>query len=437
MARGGGETALGFKTRWSGNLRWARNRFSTSGDLRNNTLTIDRTIHGAASAITLNQLDDRALQSALQYVEQSAPLYHRDKLEFDPEPAFQESEYLKPTLWYKTTYMVDGLTRAQTAKTTIDPAERAGMMSAGYLEVATSGVAVYRPAQAMDLYYPVTKAQYSVTVRDRTGTGSGWAGVNWNDWTRIDFAALSASALDKCLRSRNPQAVEPGRYTVILEPQAVYDFVKVMIDPVTLSWRHALGNQQNPYGIGSGLGTKIGQRLIDSRLSIRADPMDPDLGFVPFDQNGEPYRSAVWFDAGVLKALAYDRRFAVRQGLGDLGLLNSGAFRLAGSGPMVTIEEMVATTTRGLLVTRFWNVMVLDGPSLLSSGYTRDGLWLIERGKISKAIKNFRFTESPLFALNNVEQIGIPQRVFCPGSAAMVPPLKISDFNFSSLSDAI
>jgi predicted Zn-dependent protease len=127
----------------------------------------------------------------------------------------------------------------------------------------------------------------------------------------------------------------------------------------------------------------------------------------------------------------------VQQGLGDIGLLNSGCFRLEGRGPTTTIDEMIATTKRGLLVTRFDKVRLLDKKSLLQSGYTRDGIWLIENGKISKAIKNFRFTESPLFALNNVEQIGIPRRVFCPGSAAVVPAFKVRDFSFTALIDAV
>jgi predicted Zn-dependent protease len=273
-------------------------------------------------------------------------------------------------------------------------------------------------------------------VRDPQGTGSGWAGVNWNDWTRIDVAKLSAIALDKCLRSRNPVAIEPGRYTAILEPQAVYDFTTSIM--TSLGWEATIDLQNMPFHDATvEIQTKIGQQVLDERLTFSADPMDPNLGFVPFDTNGEPYRPAVWIEHGVLKHLSYNRRFAIRQRLGNVGLLNSGCFRLEGSGPTTTIDEMIATTKRGVIVTRFDQVRLLDQRSLLQSGYTRDGLWLIENGKISKPVKNFRFTESPLFALNNVGQIGTPQRVFCPGSAAVVPAFKIRDFSFTALSDAV
>jgi predicted Zn-dependent protease len=107
------------------------------------------------------------------------------------------------------------------------------------------------------------------------------------------------------------------------------------------------------------------------------------------------------------------------------------------SGGTTTMDEMIATTKRGLLVTRFSNMDTVDFGSALYSGYTRDGLWLIENGKISKPVKNFRFTESPFFVFNQVEQVGEPVRVFRPHAPAIVPPIKVRDFSFTSLADAV
>jgi hypothetical protein len=436
MAQGGGETRLNFDTTWLGFTRWGRNRVSVSGSQSNDTLTIGRSLQSAGQYLTLNTVDDAALRAAMRYLEQAVTRYRRENLGEFPEPPFQEGDYLHPTLWFDRTAGLDGGQRGHAVRQAIAPTERAGMVSAGFLAATASGDAVDRPALEMALYYPITEVQYSLTVRDPKGTGSGWAGVNWNDWSRVDVEHLSQIALEKCLRSRNPVAIEPGRYTTILEPQAVYDLSTSIVS--RLGWEANLRLPNWPFHDEvAAIQTKIGQRLLDTRLTIRADPMDPDLGFVPFDSNGEPYRPAVWFDAGVLKTLAYDRRFAVDQGLGDVGLLNSGCFRLEGSGDATTVDDMIATTKRGVLVTRFWSVQLIDLRSLLLTGYTRDGLWLIENGKISKPVKNFSFTESPLFVLNNVEQIGAPQRVFCPGSAAMVPPLKVRDFSFTALSDAV
>jgi predicted Zn-dependent protease len=271
-----------------------------------------------------------------------------------------------------------------------------------------------------------------VTVRDPKGTGSGWAGVDWSNWNRIDAQALSNIALEKCLTSRNPVAVEPGRYTVILEPQAVCDLCQYIILNID---RTLAEGGTGPFAGKKHGETKLGQSVVDERISISADPMDPDLGFPPFSGNGNVYHPVTWIDHGVLKELAYYRPYGIHQLGKNSGLPNSNAFRM--SGGTTTIDEMIATTKRGLRVTRFSNMHVVDPNSLLCTGYTRDGLWLIENGKISKPVKNFRFTESPMFVLNSVEQLGVPQRVFHPGAPVIVPPIKARDFSFTSLSEAI
>jgi predicted Zn-dependent protease len=216
-------------------------------------------------------------------------------------------------------------------------------------------------------------------------------------------------------------------------------------------------------GFGSGFGpfykdsigphhTRLGEQVADERVTISADPMDPDMGFPPFSvtQQWMPdqfandiYHPVTWIKDGILTHLAYDRNEAIRLFAKNTGLPNSGAFRM--SGGSTSIDEMIATTKRGILVTRFDGLQMLDFTSQLYRGYTRDGLWLIENGKISKAIKNMAFTESVLFVLNNIEQLGVPQRVFHPDTITpfiapqpqIVPPLKIRDFSFTALTDAI
>ena len=185
--------------------------------------------------------------------------------------------------------------------------------------------------------------------------------------------------------------------------------------------------------------TKLGLKVIDERITISHDPADPELGIVP-----APWmQPATWFDKGVLTGLAYPRGYALAALNRNAALRGMVGYRM--SGGTTSVDEMIATTKRGLLVTRFSNIRELDGGSLLSTGLTRDGLWLIENGKISKAVKNFRFTESPLFALNSIEQLGVPVPVFRPVknpystelTPAIVPALKARDFSFTSTIDAI
>jgi predicted Zn-dependent protease len=462
VAEGGGTTSILLWSTWTGNVRWARNRISSASEVRNDHIRVGRNLNGAQNAWLLISDDtDAALVRAAREAERLACLKNES-----PQAALYVRFIEEPTpptapLFFETTYAVDADRRAAAAEQLMQAAGQAGMLSAGYLEVGAHSLAVLN-TDGHARYCQYTTAQYSVTVRDPKGAGSGWAGVDWSDWSKIDGAKLSALALEKCLQSRNPVAVEPGRYTTILEPQAVGDLIGPMMQSSALLQylpSSYSSPTEGPFSSSpSTYQAKKGQRVIDARLTLSADPADPDLAFPPFNpmiaMDGQDwglnldydvYHPAMWIEQGVLKNLAYDRNFA-RDNLGEnLGLPNSGAVRMSVSGPTTSLEEMIATTPRGLLVTRLDGVRLLNSQSQLCRGYTRDGVWLIERGKISKAVKNLAFTESVLFALNNVEQVGIPQRVFHPKTDSIrtiprpviVPPLKVKDFSFTALTSAI
>jgi predicted Zn-dependent protease len=453
FATGGGTTGLGVQSRWTGNVRWVRNQISTSGDVRNTELVVRRAPGGAGGSVFINVLDDRLLRAAVQRSEFEARFRHEHQhADLDKPYAVPR---LTPTLWFDATYQQASAERAALVQHLVQPTLAAGMLAAGYIEVSATGAAELsvNPSKSVslppDLYYPYTMAQCSITVRDPQDKGSGWAGVSWNDWSRIDAAHLCDVALDKCLRSRNPVAIEPGRYTTILEPQAVFDLTRIIFqDYMSRQWAEQSGRYKeatlgysaatvyaSPFATGEHA-ARFGERVIDERLTVTMDPMDPDLGFPPL-----AYQPVTWIQDGILKELSYSREYAVKAlGLDMGGYPNRGAYKMTGRGTPTSIEEMIATTKRGLLVTRFWGIgEVLDVTSILLNGYTRDGLWLIENGKISKPVWNFRFTESPLFVLNNVEQVGVPQRVFNPEPErpAVVPALKVRDFSFTALSDAV
>jgi predicted Zn-dependent protease len=325
------------------------------------------------------------------------------------------------------------------------------MLSAGYLEAragARMTISSLRPDDSSALwdtpYQKWTQAHCSMTVRDAKGTGSGWAGLSSYDWNAIDADALARRALEKCLASQNPVALEPGRYTVILDPQAVADLMEVFAKSLN---RLRAESGQGPWALAQddALGiwrTKLGIKVADSRITISHDPMDPMLGIVP----AEPWMQPItWIERGILTDLSYRRPYAVEKLNENASGRDMIGYRM--SGGKTSVEEMIATTRRGLLVTRFSNIRTLDGTSLVSTGLTRDGLWLIENGKITKPVKNFRFTESPLFMLNSIEQLGEAVPVFRPVedpyerdyplTPAIVPTIKSRDFSFTSTIDAI
>jgi predicted Zn-dependent protease len=448
---------------WAGNVRWARNQISTTGETRDNKIVVERVVNGAGGSVDINDTTDVALVAAVRRAERLVALSAQQ-----PNSGLIAHRPLEPVehpqLFSDATYQLAAKPRAAAAHALIKQSVAAGMLSAGYIEVAAVSMAVLDTAGRIR-YFPYTQARYSVTVRNPKGTGSGWAGLDHYDWTKIDASQLTACALGKCLASQNPVRVEPGRYTAILEPQAVCDFVgQLFWGPILGAGPDAMNRGENE-GRATPLGpffksdeepgfSRIGERIMDERITISANPMDPEMGFPPtlmsttgFEQDA--YHPTVWIDRGVLINLAYSRNFgkiASDPQLGrslNLGMPNSGAFRM--SGGTTTIEEMIATTKRGLLVTRFDQITKVDHTSQLYRGYTRDGLWLIENGKVSKPAQNLAFTESPLFALNKVEQLGPPQRTFHPNlmlryaipQPVVVPPLKISDFSFTALSDAV
>ena len=443
MATGGGFTLFAIQSEWTGEVRWARNRTSLASDRRSNNIIIRRAIDGASAGVQVNQLDDDSLRAAVRAAER---LLH-DKGTVPPDfpnpPA--SHRYPEAKIWSDATYGQTTDARARAIAPLMDAAEQAELLSAGFVSVTARSTAYVGSDIGPSMYAAQTLAQCSTTVRDRRGTGSGWAGASSYDLARVTPAALGARAQQKCLASRNPVAIEPGRYTLIMEPQAVYDFVK----PIPTGWpppyrplieQNGSGpwfDRQDP---ATGLlMTKLGRKVLDERITIEHDPADPELGILPFaiDQTNEvqPFLPVKWVDRGVLNQLNYDRGYAL-QALNeyDANLLR-GSFRM--SGGMTSIDEMIRTTKRGLLVTRFWDITVIDDRSLLLSGLTRDGLWLIENGAISHPVKNLRFTESPLFAFNSIDQLGVPEHVFAPGAPAIVPAIKVHDFSFTSLVDAI
>lgn len=432
FANGGGITALRIESKWMGNIRWARNNIISSGDVRSNVLRVGRGINGAAANVTINEVSLRALERAVHRAERLTNL--RTEAPADIMGSYM-APYQEPKIWFDSTYVLLAEARADLAHDLMQPAAKAGVLSAGYIQVSGTGLSRQREVGASP-YTRFTEAQFSVTVRDPKNYGSGWAGIDWNDWNRIDGKQIVETALDKCLRSRNPVAIEPGRYMVVLEPQATHDLVSGMFGGGVLERRIAEHPQTpgGPYALRRGY-SKIGLRIVDPRITIKFNPLDPDCSFPPFDQFGEVYRETKWIENGILKELAYNRKYGVEKLGRDYALPSQGSYSMSGGDS--TIETMISNTERGLLVTRLMIERVISSQQLLATGVTRDGLWLIEKGKVSQAVKNLRFTESPLFVLNNLLEMGEPERVFSPGTPAVAPPIRAQDFSFTATVDAI
>lgn len=274
-------------------------------------------------------------------------------------------------------------------------------------------------------YRQSTGVDFSVTVRTNDGTGSGYVTRDYNDVAKLDTGTASQIAIEKAAMSKNPVAIEPGKYTVVLEPAASEGLLQNMF--FSMDARQA--EEGRSFLAKPGGGTKLGEKLVDERVTIYTDPTHPEVPSNTWVGDGRPVEKIVWIEKGVIKNLYYSRYWAQKKGVEAIPFPTNGIME----GGDATLEDLIRDTAKGILVTRTWYIRSVDPQTLLLTGLTRDGLFYIENGKIKHPIKNFRFNESPIIMLNNLEALGKPQRI----NGNLIPPMKIRDFTFSSLSDAV
>ncbi len=413
-----------------GNTRFAENQISTAGDNSNTSVAVRSVVGSKIGQAGTNKLDDAGLQAVVDASERLARLSPDD-----PElmPELGPQQYQEGKGWSESTARLDPALRAAAVTSITGPARAAGLVSTGYLETRATASAVAN-SKGLFAYDRDTDAVLTTTVRTPDGAGSGWAGGASHAFASLDPAALGARAVDKARRTVGAVAIEPGRYTVVLEPTAVGNLLQLL----TGAMNARSADEGRSFFSKPGGGNKLGDRVLDERVTIVSDPFDSDSYGTPFTGDGLPTRRVTWIENGMVRTLNYDRYWAKRQGKEPTG--SAGGLKM--SGGTATIESLIADCERGVLVTRFWYIRGVDPRSILYTGLTRDGTFLIEKGKIVRAIKNFRFNESPVVMLNNILGMGKPVRVSASesgnaGAAVVVPPLLVRDFNFTSLSDAI
>jgi predicted Zn-dependent protease len=422
------EISVNLTTGYQADVRFAANQMSTSGGVVNGTIGIQSAFGKKHAAAVTNDFSDDSLRRTVEKSEALAKLSPDDP---ETMPGLPPQTYVPVNGYFDSTANLSAEDRARAALTALEPARKAGDLKAAGFIVVNAGANAIGNGHGLFAYNRSTNANYTLTVRTDDGTGSGWAGAEHPDWKQLDFAGLSAHAIEKARLSRNPVAIEPGRYTVILEPQAVGDLVQLM--GFALAARNA--DEGRSAFAKQGGGNKIGEKIVDSRVTIFSDPQDPQLLAQPYDGQGLPLSRQVWVENGVLKQLFYSRFWAQKQGKQATG----GPSSIKLEGGTTSMDDMIKSTPRGVLVTRLWYLRLVDPRTILVTGLTRDGTFLIENGKISKSVKNFRFNESPLFLLSNLEALSPAVRIGGTeqGGPVVMPAIKAKDFNFTSLSDAV
>lgn len=429
------EARVVIRSAWTGHTRFAGGEITTSGSASDRTVTVTSTVGRRRASASTNITDDASLRRTVELAERLARLAPED-----PElmPELGPQEYAAVQAFDERTAQLHAEQRAEAvgqlirSARAVDPAQ--DLFVAGFLEADAVQAQAVANTKGLFAFHAGTEVSLSNTVRTPDGTGSGWASSGAREWGRLDPAALGRRAAQKAVASQNPVAIEPGRYTVILEPQAVGNMIPLLLGALNARTAEEGRSPFSRRGDGVAPGaTMLGEKIADERVTIISDPAHPDVRSQPFDLEGLPVRRRVWVENGVLKNLAYSRYWARRQGLPESvaggfggGLVMSGGTR--------SLEDLIAGTERGILVTRSWYIRGLDARTASYTGLTRDGTFLVERGRITRSLKNFRWNESPLLMLSRIEEIGRAERV---DAGMVMPSLKIRDFNFASISEAV
>jgi predicted Zn-dependent protease len=417
---------------WSGNTRFADASITTSGGITDTLVEVTVTIGQRRASASTNVLEDASLRRTVDLAAQLARLSPDDP-ELMPELGPQTHATVNAHI-EDTANLTPGA-RAGAVRRTIDGAGSSQIFTAGFLDAYAIAVAV-ATSNGLFAFHRTTGAELSMTARTPDGTGSGWASAGSRDWGQIDPAALGRAAARKAEASRNPQPIEARPMTAVLEAQAVNDLVPLLAN----SLNARTSDEGRSAFSKPGGGTRLGEKVMDERVTLYSDPTDPDLLAIPFDAEGFPLRRIVWIEKGVLRNLSYTRFWAARQKTTPTGTsIYNGASNVLGGGLKMTggtktVDELVAGCERGVLVTHFFYIRSLEPRTVLYTGLTRDGAFLIENGKVTRPVKNLRWNESPLLMLNRLEEIGRPEAV---AAGRRMPALRIRDFNFTSLSDAV
>jgi predicted Zn-dependent protease len=425
----------------AGNIRYARNTVSTAGEVSDVTLSVQSCYGKQTGTATINEFDDASLEKVVRRSEELATLAPEN-----PEhmPNLGPSEYQKVKGWFKSTASMTPEDRAAAAEASIMPSRENKLTASGFLNDAESFYAMMNK-KGMFAYHLSTDINFTATIRTEDGTGSGWVSRDFNDASKMDTREASAVAIKKAMGSVDAKEMEPGKYTVIMEPAATVTLLSNMFNNMNqraadegrsfLSKKPAEGEEP-----AEGAPTnRLGEKMFDERVTIYSDPQHPECPTAPFSADGHAVGKTLWIDKGVIKAMPNTRYWAEKTGVAYYPVAFAGGGLFGGNQQLImaggdqSLEEMIRDTRRGVLVTRLWYIRPLDPQTLLYTGLTRDGTFYIENGEIKYPIKNFRFNESPIVMLNNIEAMGKPVRI----DGSLIPPMRIRDFTFSSLSDAV
>ncbi|MGD0569217.1 MAG: TldD/PmbA family protein [Candidatus Sulfotelmatobacter sp.] len=437
--------------------RFANNTIHQNVEEENHTVSVRTVFGGRTARASTNRFDDDSLRRVVESSEALAKVQHPD-LDLLPMPDSREAggsalrlrsgqapEGVRatqpPARHFAQTAAVTPQLRADGVKKIVEVAERHKLTTAGIYSSSESVEGIFN-SRGLSKWHAQTLAEVSVTML--AADSSGWRKANSPDVTNLDPLALAEAAAQKALDSANPKEIPAGKYTVILEPAAALDIVGFMF------WDYsgmAILDQR------SFLSGRIGSQLFGENITIWDDVAHPLQSGSPFDGEGMRRLRVPLVENGIVKRVVYARATAARMKRSEYKD-KVGSIEPTGHGFLIpnemgemplnivfaapqnpeTLAEMIASTERGVLVTRLWYIREVDPYEKIVTGMTRDGTFLVENGRVRHGVRNFRLNESLIHMLSNVEAMSVPLRSCGEESFDMVvPAIKIRDFNFTEV----
>lgn len=406
--------------------RFANNTIHQNVAEQTLAISVRAVADGRTARATTNKTDDYSLRRA---TETAVSLARNEPRNPDLLPILRAQKYQKVSRFYEQTAATTPQDRARAVKRVCQMAEKAKQTAAGIFSSGSMD-SVLANSRGLFASYEQTRAEFSITILEHNS--SGWSKANSPDIRTIDPDELAGRASRKCADSRNPREIPAGHYVAILEPPAVLDLVGFLF--YDFAGTAVLDKR-------SCLTGRMGKKLFGENVSICDDVYHPLQTGTPFDGEGVPRQKVTLVEKGVPTNLVYSRATAKKMKAKPTGhgfsLPNEygeAPMNLVFAGGDKSVEEMIRSTERGILVTRLWYIREVDPYEKILTGMTRDGTFLIENGRVAGGVRNFRFNQSIIEMLANVEMLGTPVRAAGEESFEMVvPPMKIRNFHFSEV----
>jgi len=408
-------------------IRFANNGITTSGYRITQQVSITSTTADKRSGNAgVSELTDEALKAGVQQAEQLAAISRPDPEDVPPLPA---QKYPSLNNFDDFTANARGDVLIPHVKVVIETALKNKLIAAGFIQRSANAVGVGNKAGLFG-YHTYTDSSLTHTMRTEGGTSSGWASQSSVSAKDLNGQTEAEVAAQKCLRGVNRKKLDPGKYTVIMEPAAVGD----LIGWLGFSFGARSAEQGQSWLSKKGGGTHLGEKLFPEHISLRNNPFHPKLAATPWASSLLPNEKMAWIDKGVVANLYYDRFWAGKANKKP----TPAPSNLELDGQDNSLADLIKSVDRGLLITRLWYIRVVQPQTFQLTGLSRDGVFLVENGKVTDPVTNFRWNESPAEVLQRTTKLTRPERVTGDETGSqMAPALITTDFNFASVSDAV